>query len=105
LVLKLSKIDAVFTPVVVVAAIETERYPLMATLLASSVLGAVEAGIVWSCVTVPVEATGAWVAGVSATVDGLELPPPPHADNIAMVVSATRANESLIFFITQLIEN
>jgi hypothetical protein len=64
--------EAVLTPVVVVAAIETERYPEIETLLASSVL-------------TPVEAAGAWVAGVMAVVVDPP-PPPPHA----LSVSASR---------------
>jgi len=50
----LCKGDAVFRSLVVVAAIETERYPLLDTFLSNSAL-----------VLVPVEAAGAWVAGVS----------------------------------------
>ena len=48
-----------------VAAIETERYPEIDTLPASSVL-------------TPVEAAGAWVAGVTG-VEVVEPPPPPQA--------------------------
>jgi hypothetical protein len=75
--------DAVLTPVVVVAAIDTDLNPEIETLLANSVLmpPAVVAG--------PVEAAGACVAGVSAVV--LELPPPPHAESVSVSKSATKA--------------
>jgi len=60
--------DAVRTPVVVVAAMETERKLLMATLLANSVL-------------LPCATAGAAVAGGSGTAVLLD-PPPPQATKV-----------------------
>lgn len=86
--LNLLSMDAVFTELVVVAAIETERYPLIETLLANSVLDAPAE------VAGPVDAAGAWVAGVSAVV--LDPPPPPPHPMRVIAVNAeasARLNE------------